>query len=103
MPLCGLQYNIKEAGTFTTSKPLSSAAGVKPDCEQVDKVVTEIGDFLQSELLYRWDTDAAWRSYLVQLCWRIKFCLQPTCYFCETWFCSIAVEVCIQIIELLHK
>ena len=52
MPLCGLQYNIKEAGTFTTSKPLSSAAEVKPDCEQVDKVVTEIGDFLQSELLY---------------------------------------------------
>jgi hypothetical protein len=53
MPLCGLlSRKIKEAVTFTTSKPMSSAAGVKPDCELVDKVVTEIGDFLQSELLY---------------------------------------------------
>ena len=45
MPLCGLLYKIKEAVTFTTSKPMSSAAGVKPDCELVDKVVTEIGEF----------------------------------------------------------
>jgi hypothetical protein len=37
--------NIKDAGTFTTCKPLSSAAGVVPDCELVDKVVTEIGEF----------------------------------------------------------
>ena len=37
--------NIKDAGTFTTCKPLSYAAGVVPDCELVDKVVTEIGEF----------------------------------------------------------
>ena len=37
--------NIKDAGIFTTCKPLSSAAGVVPDCELVDKVITEIGEF----------------------------------------------------------